>query len=166
MSWSYSGDPTASPIDAVRFWCQDTDTDRQLLADEEIQYLINRATPIWDDPIATAALACDVICLKFAPEAISTSADGVTISGAELVTAYKTVGALLRQTYAEVAGAGAQPIAFGIAAFEAPDFSVSPPSFGVAMSDNFRAGWQNFGLSEHYYPEPTEVPESGYWTGN
>jgi hypothetical protein len=40
MAWSYSGDPGASTLDEVRFLIQDTDTDDQLLQDEEISYLV------------------------------------------------------------------------------------------------------------------------------
>lgn len=53
MSWSYSGDPGASTLDLVRFLIQDTDTNDQLLSDEEILYLIG----VWSDPYA-AAIGC------------------------------------------------------------------------------------------------------------
>lgn len=40
MSWSYSGDPRDSELDAVRFLAADTDTENQLVQDEEILYVI------------------------------------------------------------------------------------------------------------------------------
>jgi hypothetical protein len=40
MTWSYSGNPGASDLDEVRFLIQDTDTNEQLLSNEEINYLI------------------------------------------------------------------------------------------------------------------------------
>lgn len=40
MAWSYSGNPSNSSRDAVRFLVGDTDTTDQLLSDEEIDYLV------------------------------------------------------------------------------------------------------------------------------
>jgi len=39
MTWSYSGNPGASSLDEIRFLIQDTDTNEQLLSNEEINYL-------------------------------------------------------------------------------------------------------------------------------
>ena len=39
MAWSYSGNPSSSERDAVRFLVGDTDTNDQLLSNEEIDYL-------------------------------------------------------------------------------------------------------------------------------
>jgi hypothetical protein len=39
MTWSYSGDPDSSALDAVRFLVGDTDTNDQLLANEEISWV-------------------------------------------------------------------------------------------------------------------------------
>ena len=43
MSWSYSGDPTASAIDRYRFLVGDTDPDAPIMQDEEIQFLADEA---------------------------------------------------------------------------------------------------------------------------
>ena len=43
MSWSYSGDPTASPVDRYRFLIGDTDPDAPIMQDEEIQFLASEA---------------------------------------------------------------------------------------------------------------------------
>lgn len=40
MTWSYSGDPSLTDKDAVRFEIQDTNSSSQLLQDEEIQWAI------------------------------------------------------------------------------------------------------------------------------
>jgi hypothetical protein len=40
MSWSYSGDPSASNLDEVRFLIGDTDSADALVQDEEINYAI------------------------------------------------------------------------------------------------------------------------------
>lgn len=41
MSWSYSGDPTSSEKDALRFLVGDTDIKRPVMQDEEILYLVD-----------------------------------------------------------------------------------------------------------------------------
>lgn len=41
MSWTYSGDPGTSDIDALRFLLADTDQASPIFQDEELQYLID-----------------------------------------------------------------------------------------------------------------------------
>lgn len=41
MSFSYSGDPSASSLDAMRFLIGDTDKNAPVMQDEEIQYIID-----------------------------------------------------------------------------------------------------------------------------
>lgn len=43
MSWSYSGNPSASEIDACRFLIGDTNEESPIMQDEEIQYIISEA---------------------------------------------------------------------------------------------------------------------------
>ena len=164
MGWTYSGDPNDSDLDATRFWCQDTDSARKLLSDEEINYLVDRGAAVWGDPIAYAALACDIIAGKLS-SARDISADGVSISGGtQLADKYRALAQELRETYDRILGVGAQPIVFGVDTLEPPDLSVTAPSFGKGFTDNPRAGTQEYGLREAYRT-PYEVPDSGFWTG-
>lgn len=41
MSFSYSGNPSASPVDEARFLLGDTDASSPIMQDEEIQYIID-----------------------------------------------------------------------------------------------------------------------------
>lgn len=41
MSWTYSGDPSKSDLDAMRFMLADTDEASPIFTDEELQYLID-----------------------------------------------------------------------------------------------------------------------------
>lgn len=41
MTWTYSGNPSSSSRDAIRFLIGDTDTTDQLLSNEEIDYIIS-----------------------------------------------------------------------------------------------------------------------------
>ena len=43
MSWSYSGDPTASLLDKYRFMLGDTDPEAPIMQDEEIMFLAGEA---------------------------------------------------------------------------------------------------------------------------
>ena len=41
MTWSYSGDPSESEIDALRFQLSDTDASNPIFTDEELQFLLD-----------------------------------------------------------------------------------------------------------------------------
>lgn len=62
MAWSYSGDPTESPKDAVRFLVGDTDITDPLLQDGEIYYLLGQ----YNNAVINASIrACETIQAKF-----------------------------------------------------------------------------------------------------
>ena len=44
MTWTYGGDPSASALAAIRFLTGDTDTNDQLVSDEEIAWTNNQVT--------------------------------------------------------------------------------------------------------------------------
>lgn len=62
MAWTYSGDPTESAKDAVRFLCGDTDQTEPLLQDGEIKYLLGLYNQA---PLNAALRACEAIMVKF-----------------------------------------------------------------------------------------------------
>ena len=53
MTWTYGGDPSASALAAIRFLTGDTDTNDQLINDEEIAWTNN---PVTGSDTATTAL--------------------------------------------------------------------------------------------------------------
>lgn len=65
MTWSYSGDPSASAVDAIRFLIGDTDTTDQLLQNEEISWVNTgtSGTPTGTSSLYEAAYRC---CLTIA----------------------------------------------------------------------------------------------------
>ena len=71
MAWSYSNALTAAK-DKVRFYIQDTDTAEQLLADEEITFLLAEKA---NNILQTAALGAEIIARKFTREATITVGD-------------------------------------------------------------------------------------------
>jgi hypothetical protein len=60
MAWSYSGNPGSSDLDLIRFLIQDTDTNDQLLSNEEITYLDNT----YGDPYSAAIAAVGALIAK------------------------------------------------------------------------------------------------------
>tara|TARA_A100001391_G_scaffold70347_3_gene44940 strand:- start:1682 stop:2125 length:444 start_codon:yes stop_codon:yes gene_type:complete len=73
MTWTYSGDPANNDRDKVRFLVFDTDTNEQLLSDEEIAWLLSEQTNVY----LAAANAAEVIAAKFAKD-ISRSVVGIS----------------------------------------------------------------------------------------
>jgi len=63
MTWTYSGNPASSTRDEVRFLIQDTDTNDQLLSNEELDYLI---TSYAGDAYAAAIAAVIALIAKAA----------------------------------------------------------------------------------------------------
>jgi hypothetical protein len=85
MGWNYSGDPSASPGDEVRFLIGDTDTNDQLLSDEEIEYLLLKATT----PRQAAYDGCIDIAGKFARMATSKSVGDLSITYSDRARAFR-----------------------------------------------------------------------------
>jgi hypothetical protein len=78
MTWTYSGDPTLSTRDQVRFLIGDTNSSTPIFQDEEIDWLLTQNTNVY----LAAASAADA------------AASGVVAVGGNSATKTKTVGAL------------------------------------------------------------------------
>ncbi len=86
MTWSYSGNPSSSPKDEVRYLLQDTDTDNQLMSDEELAYLIAR----WGSPYMAAYYAALTLSMRYAAQ-VDTSVDRVSESASQRSAAYRAI---------------------------------------------------------------------------
>ena len=95
MAWTYSGDPSASSLDAVRFLIGDTDTTNQLLQNAEITFLYSQ----WNsNAYLAAAHACDALYSKFAAKSdYSRSVGDLSISTqfGQQADRYRALGAQL-----------------------------------------------------------------------
>jgi hypothetical protein len=60
--WTYTANPAVSEKDQVRFLLQDTDENRQLMQDEEINWLLDQ----FANPLYAAAEGASVIAARFA----------------------------------------------------------------------------------------------------
>lgn len=144
MTWTYSGDPSATLLDELRFWVQDTDPAVQLLTDEECRYLLVKWLPVSDSIVFTAAVACEVVSAKFAGE-VAVSADGVSVSTGDLQEKYLRLAARLREQYKADLASSAVPSVSGIMWDTSWDSSIKPLVFGVGSMDNYEAGRQDYG---------------------
>jgi hypothetical protein len=87
MTWSYSGDPAASEKDAVRFLIGDTDTNDQLLSNEEILYTISLTGDVYE----AAHDSAYAIASKFSRMASSKSVGDMSISFSNRATDFYAV---------------------------------------------------------------------------
>lgn len=151
MSFSYSGDPSDSNIDAVRFYLQDTDEDNPLLSDEEIEFIYDDWYEVNRSLVYVASVAAETISAKFARE-VSYSADGVSVSGDQLQQKYNELATSLRDMYKAQARAGGPDVG-GIFVDEEFDESIAPLSFSKRMHDNRFAGQQEYGGRSPHFRE-------------
>ena len=82
-TFSYSGDPGASRLDALRFILGDTDENRAVFSDEELDWISTQQPNIWH----AAALAADTAWSSFASGQSSTGSASNAVKT-------RTVGAL------------------------------------------------------------------------
>lgn len=88
MTWTYTGDPSDSPKDTVRFLIADTDTSDQLLSDEEIAYVLSEAGGSVYQAAHDAAYS---VASKFSRMATSKSAGDLSISYSDRAAAFYRV---------------------------------------------------------------------------
>lgn len=142
MSWSYSGDPSASELDQVRLYIQDTDSGRQLLTDEEILFVLDQWAATHNHPLWAAAVCAEIIASKFVGE-VNVSADGINVDQGSLQGKYNDLAGSLRDQYHALMGVVAPDA--GTMYDTVPDPTIPPLSFGVGMDDNAWAGKQDYG---------------------
>jgi hypothetical protein len=110
MSWSYSGNPSSSDLDAVRFLIGDTDTTDQLLQNEEINYLLAQTG---NDVYTSAIIACRTIASKFSRKADQKIGD-YSISNSQKASQYLALATQLAQSQAKALISRVAPYAGGI----------------------------------------------------
>lgn len=80
MTFTYSGDPSTSTRNYVRFLISDTDSTDALFSDEELNYVISE----WNNDAYKAARECaEILIARFSREADSTSKSVGDISVSE-----------------------------------------------------------------------------------
>jgi hypothetical protein len=140
--WSYSGDPSASDRDQVRFYSQDVIEARPLLQDEELDFLLSQWADAVGSSLYVAAVACEVIAGKFAAS-VNVSADGMNVDQGSLQQKYNDLAASLRDQYKALYQY--DPPDLTSVLDQSTDWSILPLTFGVGFQDNNRAGLQDYG---------------------
>ena len=120
MSWSYSGDPTSSPMDALRFEVGDTDINNPMLQNEELSYMLGQSQTI----LHAAVYACEVLSRKFAVLA-DMRIGPTSISASQRAEAFAKRAMELRKR-----------IASSHAPTFNPDIILTPPAFKRRLMDN------------------------------
>lgn len=95
MTWTYTGNPTASPLDAVRLLIGDTVEAEPLLSDEEVLYFLTQAGSVE----GAAIRACEALASRFAREA-DIRVGELSVSLAQRAVAFERRAALIRQLIA------------------------------------------------------------------
>ena len=106
MTWTYGCDPENSDLDAVRLIVGDTDTNDQLLKDEEINYFLD----IEGSVRLASARAAEAVAAKFS-RLVDETVGRVRVSFSQKAKQYKELAESLLETYNECAGV---PFAGGI----------------------------------------------------
>lgn len=91
MTFTYD-DPSSSDLEAVRYRIADTDSDRPLLKDEEIEYELAEA----DDDVLLAALGCAEALIARGSHKVTKKIGQMTINYSDLVTQYTALAASLQ----------------------------------------------------------------------
>lgn len=160
-TWNYSGDPSASPLDEVRFLAQDTDPDFPILLDTEINYLITKWTDLRGSNTYVAAAAAALIARKLTA-LVNVSADGVSVGLEDLAERYRQVATDLRAEYVEESETGDVDDPSSTMLDDDYDPTIRPLNFRIGMHDNPEAGRQDYGSNLGYSPLAWEVwPDQG-----
>ena len=132
LPWSYSGDPSASANDAVRFLCGDTSSGNAFVSDPEIGYALAQEN---SNQYRAAALVCEGLAAKFASEPDSKIGD-LALSGSQISKRFDERGKELRKRYL---ARGVSPFVGGISRSgkdtEISDSDRVQPAFSIGMFD-------------------------------
>jgi len=133
MAWTYSGDPSQSSKDAVRFILGDTISSDPLLQDEEINYTLAQNSSVDD----AAYAACIGIVAKFSRLA-DKEVGKIKVKFSQKATQYQKLAdkLYLRAGVVVIPYAGGTSVADKQAMQE--DSSIVQPAFKKGMMDNQR----------------------------
>lgn len=133
MSWTYSGDPSISNKDQVRFLVGDTDSSEPLATDEEIEFALTQNSNVY----AAAAFIADGISTYFMRCADSEEIGPVKVAYTSRVQFYsKRAADLLSKVgqYAQLTIYGGG-IDIGDKTATDSDTSLVAPNFRIGMND-------------------------------
>lgn len=96
-TWEYTGDPTTSTKDQVRFLIQDVDESDKQMSDEEINWMLSVESNVY----LAASLACKTLAARYRAKAQSKSVGGLSISYGDRARQFEEQAKLLETTAQE-----------------------------------------------------------------
>jgi hypothetical protein len=132
MTWTYGNDPANSTRDELRLLVGDTDTNDQLLSDEEVAYYLAQHG---DDALASAPSACEGIAAMFSRQANFTN-QGLSVSASERAKAYLALASELRDRAISVADIFVGGLTISGKEALDDDSDAVQPSFRIGIDDN------------------------------
>jgi hypothetical protein len=165
-TFSYSGDPSFSDNDQVRYWLQDVYADRPLFSDEEIAFEFSLYKDKYALPqLYTAGQLARTICARWARE-VAVSADGVSVALSALLTQYQTLATVLCDRWAQMDSEGVVDWT-RLTDLNIPDYTIDPLQVGIGWTDSRLAGQQHWGYIGEGGPfhgfEPEFLTPGGEW---
>lgn len=136
-NWTYSGDPSDSPRDAVRFLVRDTDINDQKLSDEEIAWLLSQNG---NNVYAAAEAGAVEVATFFSGQARTKTVGALSITYEAKATEYRSLASMLRFKRAVGFGSAIVPYSGGISvsdkALQRADTDYDQPFFRRGMHDS------------------------------
>jgi hypothetical protein len=129
-NWSYTGNPSARPLDAVRFLSGDTDTNNQQIMDDEIAFLLAEVN---SDTYLAAASACEAMASK-----VSAKADySRSVGDLSLSTQYGTQSTTLLRRAERLRNQASRRFPPSVNFYQDDNNNVfGPMQFSVGIDDN------------------------------
>ena len=144
VKFTYGGDPSKSPRDAVRFYVGDTNESRPLLGDGEVDFALVQKG---NNQLLAAAVCADALQGKFASLS-NTKVGDVSKNFSDISKAYKELAKTLRGQAALFARPSAPAIRSTTKRALENDTDLIPPEFPLGLGDNPTAIQLNDRLDE------------------
>ena len=150
MTWTYAGDPALDALSAIRFVMGDTDTNDQLINDEEINWTnvqVSGTSTSTDSIYEVAMRCCLAVAAKFARLADQSIGD-FKVSLSQKAVAMRAQADAIKNELVVREGGVPTPYAGGISISDKDidelDSDRVDPSFAMGQFRNIRAG--NMGI--------------------
>lgn len=131
MTWSYSGNPSYSDLNHVRFLITDTDTEEKLLQDEEISFALSVEGKV----SGAAALCCEVLSRNFAKKA-DKSIGPIRIVNSNRAVQFDKMAKAMRDKLTMTAIPYSGGLSYIERATDEADADLIKPAFGIGMMSN------------------------------
>lgn len=142
MTATYSGDPSLSNRDAVRFLIRDTDMTSPHIQDEEIDWLLTQTSNLyWASIMAAESVATTYSQSSGSGQVKSKTVGALSISYTDLAKEYRGIVGDLKRRMALGLGLSFRPYAGGISESDKDanrlDTDYDQPSFRRKLTDHF-----------------------------